>query len=211
MENNDRAAFEKLLGPFTYDYTKDADAWGQVKYAASHIESMFMGFKAAKAHYETREEEYPHITAKWKEVKPSYEAQKIRSSLLHELDSTDFMPDWVVDVVDIAIQLGMKILQPRETREVSGESAYREGWEDGHRLRSYEATIDSDWKTSDTYEALMIASEEALQPQPSQDVMSDEEMVGVMQEAINNLNEGENWMTATIKALREAGCLKGGA
>ena len=40
----------------------------------------------------------------------------------------------------------------RERRLV--EKAYREGWQDGSRLRSYDATEDSDWKTSDTYEAL---------------------------------------------------------
>jgi len=68
--------------------------------------------------------EYPHITDKWKEVKPSLEAQKIRSALLHVLDSTDFMPDYVVEVVDVAIQLGMNA--PK--RESIADMAKRKGY-----------------------------------------------------------------------------------
>lgn len=64
-------------------------------------------YSAAQPRSAEQVEEVPHISAKWRDIKPSCEAQRIRSALLFELDSTDFMPSYVVEVVDIAIQLAM--------------------------------------------------------------------------------------------------------
>lgn len=49
------------------------------------------------------------ISDRWKEVKPTIAAQKIRSRLAHELDSMDELPDHVWDILDIGIQMGINL------------------------------------------------------------------------------------------------------
>ena len=66
----------------------------------SKIKLIETGEKLAGQPNLSAEGDYSNVTVKWKELKPSLEAQKIRSALLHELDSTDSMPDYLVDVVD---------------------------------------------------------------------------------------------------------------
>ena len=73
--------------------------------------------------------ELSQVTVKWKEVKPSIEAQKIRSALAREIDSLDEMPDYIWDVVDIAAQLGMNstkreiVEQPTQPIRVTPKAA----------------------------------------------------------------------------------------
>jgi hypothetical protein len=68
-------------------------------------------------------DEMPHVNDKWKEIKPSIEAQRIRSALLHELDSLDTMPEYTVDLVDITAQLGINSTK-RESNGHAGKCAW---------------------------------------------------------------------------------------
>lgn len=61
------------------------------------------------------------VTKIWKDVKPSQEAQRLRSRLAGRFDSGkysnedfDFMPEYVCDILDIAIQTGLNARLERE-------------------------------------------------------------------------------------------------
>ena len=67
------------------------------------------------------------VMKKWRELKPSYEAQKIRSSLTfdsgkYSQPDCDFMPTYVWEIADIAAQMGLNALLAEPTPDVEGQS-----------------------------------------------------------------------------------------
>lgn len=56
------------------------------------------------------------ISNAWRKEKPSIEAQKIRSQIAHEIDVNDDIPEYVWDILDIAVQRTLSTL----TRPISG-------------------------------------------------------------------------------------------
>lgn len=53
-----------------------------------------------------------NLSRVWRDAKPSLLAQKIRSQVAHEVDIEDIIPDYVWDIVDVAVERALSPTQP---------------------------------------------------------------------------------------------------